>query len=174
MTVFKPDGEEVRASVNVAYLAQKIADCDSIVFPMWSSGLLDPEAIVPIISSGIAIVIEGGDPSVRDKNTFGGAKSSLDDLQILTEKTLLSRSPTSTPAIFICLGHQLAAQAHINLIQKAVKQVLQPELLSDLRVIGDRQAPSDQELKTDDGARLFARLLFAVCRSRRLGDEKTG
>ena len=119
-----PDGEEVRASVNVAYLAQKIADCDSIVFPMWSSGLLDPEAIVPVISSGIAIVMEGGDPSVRDKNTFNGAKISLNDLHILTEKIILSRSPTSAPAIFICLGHQLAAQAHINLIQKAVKQVL--------------------------------------------------
>ena len=26
---------------------------------------------------------------------------------------------------------------------------------------GDRQAPSYQELKTDDGARLFARLLYA-------------
>ena len=120
-----PQGEEVRASLNVAYLAQKIADCDSVAFPMWSSGLLNPEIIVPVISSGIAIVIEGGDSSVRDKTTFDGAKCSLDDLHILTEKILLSRSPTSAPAIFICLGHQLAAQAHINLIQKAVKQVLE-------------------------------------------------
>ena len=36
-----------------------------------------------------------------------------------------------------------------------------PELLSDLRVVGVREVPSYQELKTDDGARLFARLLYA-------------
>ena len=125
-----PNGEEVRASVNVAYLAQKIADCDSILFPLWSSGLLDFDAIVPIISSGIAVVMEGGDPSVRDKRTFNGAQISLQDLHILTEKILLSRSPTSAPAIFLCLGHQLAAQAHLNLIQKAVKQVLDLDSLN--------------------------------------------
>ena len=124
-----PQGEEVRASLNIAYLAQKIADCDSIVFPMWSSGLLDPEAVVPVISSGIAIVMEGGDSSVRDKNTFDEANCSLEDMHAITEKILLSRSPTSAPAIFICLGHQLAAQGHINLIKKAVEQVLELDSL---------------------------------------------
>ena len=56
-----PNGEEVQASVNVAYLVQKIAVCDSIVFPLWSSGLLAPDFIAPIISSGIAVVMKGGD-----------------------------------------------------------------------------------------------------------------
>lgn len=121
---YNPLGENVRASLNVAYIAQTIADCDSILFPLWSSGLLDPEAIIPIISSGLAVVVEGGDPSVRDASTFVEGKTSLADLHYFVEKLLLSRSPTSAPAIFICLGHQLAAQAHINLIQKAVKQVL--------------------------------------------------
>ena len=36
-----------------------------------------------------------------------------------------------------------------------------PELLSDLRVVGMRQPPTYAELKTDDGARVFARLLYA-------------
>ncbi|MGQ9872327.1 hypothetical protein [Leptodesmis sp.] len=36
-----------------------------------------------------------------------------------------------------------------------------PELLADLRVVGQRQSPSYQQLKQDDGARLFARLLYA-------------
>lgn len=124
-----PLGEEVRASLNVAYIAQKIADCDTIVFPVWSSGLLDPDAVVPVISSGIAIIVEGGNASVRDRHSYAGSKISLDDLHTLTEEILLSRSPTSAPAIFICLGHQLAAQAHINLIQKAVKQVLELDSL---------------------------------------------
>ncbi|MGA9381920.1 MAG: hypothetical protein WBV73_24430, partial [Phormidium sp.] len=103
---------------------QTIADCDSILFPLWSSGLLDPEAVIPVISSGLAVVVEGGEPSVRDASTFAGSKSSLAELHSFVEKLLLSRSPTSAPAIFICLGHQLAAQAHIRLIQKAVQQVL--------------------------------------------------
>ena len=50
-----PQGEPVRASLNVAYIAQKIADCDSVLFPLWSSGLLNLEQMMPIISAGLAI-----------------------------------------------------------------------------------------------------------------------
>ncbi|MGB3557435.1 MAG: hypothetical protein WBA24_02730, partial [Geitlerinemataceae cyanobacterium] len=124
-----PLGEDVRASLNAAYIAQKIGDCDSILFPMWSSGLLDPDVVVPLITSGLAVVVEGGDPSVRDASTFDGAKCSLEDLHCLVEKLLISRSPTSALALFICLGHQLAAQGHINLIKRAVQQVLSLEAL---------------------------------------------
>ncbi|GET38957.1 hypothetical protein [Microseira wollei] len=124
-----PLGEDVRASLNVAFIAQKIADCDSILFPVWSSGLLDPDLVVPLITSGLAVVVEGGDPSVRDASTFDGGKCSLDDLHCLVEKLLISRSPTSALALFICLGHQLAAQGHINLIKRAVQQVLSLEAL---------------------------------------------
>ncbi|MGF1938898.1 MAG: hypothetical protein RM347_031850 [Nostoc sp. ChiQUE02] len=124
-----PLGEDVRASLNVAYIAQKIADCDSILFPVWSSGLFDPDVVVPLITSGLAVVVEGGDPSVRDASTFEGGKCSLNDLHCLVEKLLISRSPTSALALFICLGHQLAAQGHINLIKRAVQQVLSLEYL---------------------------------------------
>ncbi|MGL5795088.1 MAG: hypothetical protein ACRC06_11945, partial [Waterburya sp.] len=124
-----PLGEEVRASLNVAYIAQKIADCDSILFPAWSSGLLDPEEMVPLITSGLAVVVEGGDPSVRDGSSFDGSKCSLEELHCLVEKLLISRSPTSALGLFICLGHQLAAQGHINLIKRAVREVLSLETL---------------------------------------------
>lgn len=124
-----PLGENVRASLNVAYIAQKIADCDSILFPVWSSGLLAPDVVVPLITSGLAVVVEGGDPSVRNAATFDGGKCSLDDLHCLVEKLLISRSPTSALALFICLGHQLAAQGHINLIKRAVWQVLNLDAL---------------------------------------------
>ncbi|MGF1494009.1 MAG: hypothetical protein ACFBSC_16460 [Microcoleaceae cyanobacterium] len=118
-------GEPVRASVNIAYLVQKIADCDSIVFPLWSSGLFDPEKLIPMISSGLAIVVEGGDSSIRDPSSFSESRCSFEETLQVIEQILLSRSPNSAPAIFICLGHQLAAQAHINLIRKAVAAVLQ-------------------------------------------------
>lgn len=62
-------GEEVRASKNVAYIAQKVADMDSILFPVWSTGIIDPELVAGVISSSYAVVVEGGDPSVYDAST---------------------------------------------------------------------------------------------------------
>lgn len=85
---YNPQGEQVRASINVAYIAQTIADCDSIVFPLWSSGLLNQEQIIPVISAGLAVVVEGGDPSVRDASSFAGSQSSLADLHSFVEKLL--------------------------------------------------------------------------------------
>ena len=111
----------MRGSVNVAYLTQKIADCDSIVFPMWSSGPFALDKLVPMLSAGVAIVVEGGDSSVRDPSSFDGAQCTHQDMVELTEQILLSRSPTSAPALFICLGHQLAAHAHITLLRRAVE-----------------------------------------------------
>ena len=119
-----PQGEPVRASVNVAYIAQKLADCDTILLPLWASGLLNLHQLIPVISSGLAIVVEGGNSSVRDPASFDEANCSHEDLLQLTEQILLARSPTSAPALFICLGHQLAAQAHIRLIRQAVDAAL--------------------------------------------------
>jgi hypothetical protein len=93
------------------------------LFPLWSSGAFDLDLIIPIISSGMAVIVEGGDPSVRFEETFNDGNCSLASLHQFAEQLLLSRSPTSAPAIFICLGHQLAAQAHIRLLQKVVQQV---------------------------------------------------
>jgi GMP synthase-like glutamine amidotransferase len=124
-----PLGEPVRASVNVAYIAQKIADCDSIVFPIWSSGSFNPDQLIPILSAGVAIVFEGGDSSVRDPASFEGANCTHQEIVELVEQILLSRSQTSAAALLICLGHQLAAHAHVTLIKKAVVQVLSTESL---------------------------------------------
>lgn len=135
-------GEDVRASVNVAYLTQKIADCDSMVFPLWQSGLFDLDKLVPIISSGLAVVVEGGDPSVRDPATFEGSQCSHAELMRLTERLLLERTPSSAPVLFICLGHQLAAQGHISLLQKAVADVLATEHL-----VGDANGKALRALK---------------------------
>jgi len=117
-------GEDVRASRNVAFIAQKVADIDSILLPVWSSGVLDPEIVVPAITSGYAVIVEGGDPSTYDASTWTSPACSRSDMFALVEKLLISRSPTSAPVIFICVGHQLAAECHIRLIRRAVKEVL--------------------------------------------------
>ncbi|WP_341530652.1 hypothetical protein WKK05_16065 [Nostoc sp. UHCC 0302] len=117
-------GEEVRASNNVAYIAQKVADMDSILLPVWSTGVIDLDLVVPAITSGYAVVVEGGNPSVYDPSGWTYPACPREDMFALVEKLLISRSPTSAPAIFICLGHQLAAECHVRLIRRAVEQVL--------------------------------------------------
>jgi hypothetical protein len=118
-----PRGEPVRASKNVAYVLQQVADADTILYPVWRSGIEDPARLANVLSAGIATVVQGGNPSVHDDSSFEGGKAGLEDLLALVDHLLLRRSTASGPAIFICLGHQLAAASHIRLIMRAVREV---------------------------------------------------
>jgi GMP synthase-like glutamine amidotransferase len=119
-----PRGEPVRASKNVAYILQQVADADTILFPVWRSGIATPERLAHVLSAGIATVIQGGDPSVHDASSFHGGKAGLHDLLALVDQILLRRCPGSGPSIFICLGHQLAAASHVRLIKRAVHEIM--------------------------------------------------
>jgi hypothetical protein len=119
-----PWGEPVRASKNIAYALQQIADADTILYPVWRSGIQDPDRLANVLSAGIATVIQGGNPSVHDAGSFAGGQASLDDLLTLVDQLLLRRSTGSGPAVFICLGHQLAAASHVRLIRRASREVL--------------------------------------------------
>ncbi|MEM8719991.1 MAG: hypothetical protein AAGE84_11870 [Cyanobacteria bacterium P01_G01_bin.39] len=147
-------GEAVRASKNVAFMAQKIADCDSILFPVWDTGTLDLDKVVPIISSSMAVVLEGGHPSVHNADEWTQPNCSRDDMFALVEKLLLSRSPRSAPAIFICVSHQLAAECHIRLLRKAVKEVL-----------------ATDTLKRDEGGEALASLQAACDKIKSMGES---
>jgi len=116
-----PRGEPVRASKNIAYIFQQVADADTILFPVWQSGIHNPERLANILSAGIATIVQGGCPSVHDASSFDGASAGLDDLLTLIDQLLLRRSTASGPSIFICLGHQLAAASHMRLLQRAVR-----------------------------------------------------
>jgi len=115
-------GEPVQASRNVALLAQVIADADSVLHPIWATGVSAREWVEQA-SAGLAIVVEGGAPSVYDEGSFRAAACDAADTYALIEEILLSRAPTAAPAIFICLGHQLAAHCLIRLLHRAVDQV---------------------------------------------------
>ena len=82
-------GEDVRASRNVAFIAQKVADMDSILLPVWSSGVLDPEIVVPAITSGYAVIVEGGNPSTYDASTWTSPVCPRSDMFALVEKLLI-------------------------------------------------------------------------------------
>ena len=116
-------GEEVRASKNIAYILQQIADADSILYPVWQSGAGNHKRLASVLAAGIATVVQGGNPSVHDAASFDGSNASLDDNLDLIDELLLHRFSSSGPSIFICLGHQLAAASHIRLIKRAVREV---------------------------------------------------
>ena len=116
-------GEAVRASKNTAYILQQVADADSILYPLWQSGSVNPQRLANVLSAGIATVIQGGNPSVYDPASFDGAKAGVEDILALVDELLLRRSSNSGPSIFICLGHQLAAASQVRLLKRACREV---------------------------------------------------
>jgi len=125
-------GEPVRASKNIAYILQQVADADTILHPVWQSGIANPERLANVLSAGIATIVQGGTPSVHNASSFEGANAGLNDLLSLVDQLLMRRSSGSAPSVFICLGHQLAAASHIRLIKRAAREVLNlPRLRMD-------------------------------------------
>jgi hypothetical protein len=118
-----PRGEPVRASKNLAYVFQQVADADTVLFPVWQSGVRSPERLANVLSAGLATIVQGGCPSVHDASSFDGSSVGLEDMLRLVDQLLLRRSTASGPSIFICLGHQLAAASHIRLLQRAVREM---------------------------------------------------
>jgi len=118
-------GEQVRASKNIAYVLQQVADADTILHPVWRSGIQHAGRLANLLSAGIATIFQGGNPSVHDATSFDGSNASLEDILGLVDQLMLRRSTGTGPCIFICLGHQLAAASHVRLIQRATRQLLE-------------------------------------------------
>ncbi|KAH3744913.1 hypothetical protein Pelo_13688 [Pelomyxa schiedti] len=119
----------VRASLNIAYLVRVVADCDSVLFPLWKSGIsheptsaLSLQNLLPVLSSTRGIIVEGGDASVYEPSSFGSTLPH-EDIGLLMEGIILDRLMTPSPSIFICLGHQLACDTLNRLIIRAVDEV---------------------------------------------------
>lgn len=126
---FHPDGSPVRASKNVAYIAQKIADCGSILFPIWQLGVRDIRKVIEVVSRSALFVFEGGNASVDKPEEWVNKQCSLDDMLILVETLLQWRGQRSASGLFICIGHQLVAQCLINILKRVCGFV---PLLDDL------------------------------------------
>ena len=87
-----PRGEPVRASKNVAYVLQQVADADTILYPVWRSGIAEPERLANVLSAGLATIVQGGNPSVHDAPSFDGSKAGLEDLLSLVDQLLLRQT----------------------------------------------------------------------------------
>lgn len=115
---FHPDETRVRASKNIAYIAQKIADCGSILFPIWQLGVKDIRKIIEIISRSALFVFEGGHASVDKPEEWIYESCSLDDMLFLVETLLQWRGQRSASGLFICVGHQLVAECLVNILKR--------------------------------------------------------
>ena len=117
-------GEKVRASKNLAYVFQQIADADTVLFPIWQSGIFESNLLANALSSSMGVVFEGGDPSVHTAASFDGSRASLDELLDLVDVLQLRRSVGSAPVVYVCLAHQLVAASHVRLIKHAVHEIM--------------------------------------------------
>uniref|UniRef100_A0A7S2UZS0 Uncharacterized protein n=1 Tax=Fibrocapsa japonica TaxID=94617 RepID=A0A7S2UZS0_9STRA len=113
--------EEVRASVNLAYLAKAIG-LESRVVPLWKLRCgypsLPAEALVEGLIKNPA-VFEGGHPDVYDPSSFHTDTASRDFLWLMYKRVLLARH-RSQMCIFICLSHQMVASSLVELVKDAI------------------------------------------------------
>ena len=77
-----PQVEGVRASSNIAYIGRIVADCDSILFPLWESGVSNIDNLLKVLQRSLAVIVEGGHPSAKDGASFVDSKIDLEELQL--------------------------------------------------------------------------------------------
>eukprot|EP00127_Corallochytrium_limacisporum_P006186 Clim_evm3s221 gene=Clim_evmTU3s221 len=125
--------QPVRASKNVAYILQKVCDADTVLIPIWHTGVWDADEIAYTVSTGVATIFEGGDGASYDPSSFTYPNCPLDHILQMAEQLIIHRAPAGSPTIFLCLGHQVCAEAHIRLLRRAAAEVdhLQPRNKTD-------------------------------------------
>jgi len=133
------EGAKVKASLNFCNFFARIMGTHTIILPIYSEDFavegLDDEFVAFLSKSG-CIVMEGGDQSTYDPNTFIDSLSRK-QLFTLTSKLLLSRDLNTCPQIYICLGHQCCAEAHIWILKDLCRQVEDKQHFRDLQPLVD-------------------------------------
>jgi len=119
------NNEKVKASLNFCNFFSRIMGSHTLILPIYSECFeIDEnhEEFVCLLSNSNCIVMEGGDQSTYDPKSFVDGLSQT-QLFELTAKLLLCRGANTCPQIYICLGHQCTAEAHIWILKQFVKQV---------------------------------------------------
>ncbi len=112
------DQSGVIASENIAYIADQILGVGTLIVPAWRSGVGDPGCFAELASRAMLVVFEGGEPDVHVAGSFSEAYP-----RSAATKTLVELMLRGVPFIGICLSHQLAAQAHVELVRDAVRRL---------------------------------------------------
>jgi GMP synthase-like glutamine amidotransferase len=118
------NGVEVRASQNFYNFFSRIMGSHTMVFPIYSEDfeIEEHDEFVAYLNQSACIVVEGGDQSTYDSDTFVESLSQK-QLFAVTSKLILSRGINTCPQIYICLGHQCTAEAHVSILKEFVTQM---------------------------------------------------
>ena len=98
--------------------ADQIMGVQTLIVSAWQHGVGEPERFAAIASRAMLVVFEGGEPDVHITSSFSDAYS-----RSAATKTLVELMLCGVPFIGICLSHQLAGQAHVELVKEAVRRL---------------------------------------------------
>ncbi|MCH2174092.1 hypothetical protein MK489_25195, partial [Myxococcota bacterium] len=113
----------VIASENIAYITDQILGAETLIVPAWRTGVGDPRRFASLARGALFVVFEGGEPDVHQPNSFTNAYPRHAACRTLVELML-----REVPFVAICLSHQLAAQAHVELIRDATDRLAASEI----------------------------------------------
>ncbi|MAI80245.1 MAG: hypothetical protein CL917_14950 [Deltaproteobacteria bacterium] len=112
------DDSGVIASENIAYIVDQILGVPTLIVPAWRTGVGNPRRFAALARSAMLIAFEGGEPNVHEAESFTAAYPRSAATRCLVELMLMG-----VPFVGICLSHQLAAQAHVELIREVVQRL---------------------------------------------------
>lgn len=127
--------------INIAMFHSDEVNEEAILFANWAYRLLH-DAIIPYRS-----IVAG--------SRLAWLLKLPDAIEILCSTAIDDEIVTECSATCIIYKDFESKQ-----IRRSFTCQFHPELLSDLRAVGMSEPPTYERLKTDDGARLFARLLY--------------
>jgi len=111
------DDSGVIASENIAYIVDQILGVPTLIVPAWQTGVGNPRRFAALAGNAMLVAFEGGEPDVHEAESFTAAYPRRAATRSLVELMLMG-----VPFIGICLSHQLAAQAHVELIREVVQR----------------------------------------------------
>jgi GMP synthase-like glutamine amidotransferase len=133
------DDSDVIASENIAYIVDQILGVPTLIVPAWRTGVGNPRRFAALASNAMLIAFEGGEPNVHEAESFTAAYPRRAATRSLVELMLMG-----VPFVGICLSHQLAAQAHVELIREVVQRFATSEsppfvsVARAIREVGDK------------------------------------
>ena len=165
------DNSGVIASENIAYVADQILGVQTLIVPAWRIGVGDPKRFAALASGAMLLAFEGGEPDVHVASSFTDAYS-----RSAATKTLVELLLRGVPFIGICLSHQLAAQAHVDLVKDAVRRLEASEHRAFVEV-SRRISEVGENLHVEKGygtiAKSWADETFAVANNEEVSHSNT-
>ena len=133
------DNSGVIASENIAYIVDQILGTPTLIVPAWRTGVGNPRRFAALARNAMLVAFEGGEPDVHEAESFTAAYPRRAATRSLVELILMG-----VPFVGICLSHQLAAQAHVELLREVVQRFETSGIpafaavASAIREVGDR------------------------------------